>query len=233
MPQFALSGDATLVSSVSEEIKEGPDVIILKVIADRLNARLEIKHAPFKRRLQLMKDGEIDLIPGLLKRPERETYIHYLLPPYKDRSDTVFFTLKEKTALIKKYEDLYPLKIGTNPGTKYFPQFDDDAKLHKEVVSSSVANFKKLLMMRIDTIVSPESAGIDLVHQMGIGDRVAMADYRFARTKHVYIGVSKKSPLMEKIDAVEAIVRSLVESGEIKKIIVDYYLSHGLPVPAH
>ncbi len=77
----------------------------------------------------MMKDGTIDPMAGLLKRPEREEYIRFVQPPCKERSDTIFFVPKGKPSLIQTYEDLYALKIGTTLGSKYFHQFDEDKKL--------------------------------------------------------------------------------------------------------
>jgi polar amino acid transport system substrate-binding protein len=179
-----------------------------------------------------MKDGKIDLMPGLLKNPERENYIHYIFPPYKERSDTVFFLSKGKPSVLKKYEDLYALKIGTNLGSNYFPQFDKDTKLKKEAVSSGIPNFRKLLLGRIDTVIFPEAGGIDLIHRIGIADRIEMAEFRFAQKKPVYIGISRKSHLMDNITKTESVIVSMIESGEIRRIIVNYYVSRFLPVPA-
>ena len=211
--------DAGLVGSVAVEHKDGPDVVILKAIAARLKMPLTIIHAPFKRRLQLMHSGEIDLMAGLLKNAQRESFIHYISPPYKNRSDTVFFVRKNEASRILRYEDLHSLKIGTTLGSTYFPRFDQDLQLRKEAVAGGIPNFKKLLLKRIDAVIYPESAGIDLVHTMGIEDRVAIAVYRFSKEKNVYLGISRQSRLMKDIDSVEAIIRSMIESGEIRKRI--------------
>ena len=226
------AGGTELVGSVAIEHKDGPDMAILEALAGKLKMPLTIIHAPFKRRLQLMRSGEIDLMPGLLRNAVRESFIHYLSPPYKNRSDTVFFVRKGEASRILRYEDLQSLRIGTTLGSTYFPRFDQDAQLAKEVVTGGISNFRKLLLERIDAVVYPESAGIDLIHKMGIEDRVIMAVYRFSKRKEVYLGISRRSHLMNDIATVEAIVRSMIESGEIRQIIVNYYILKNLPVPA-
>jgi polar amino acid transport system substrate-binding protein len=218
---------------VAKENRNGVSVEILTAIAKRLRAKLVIQEDPFKRRLYLMKDGTIDLISGLLKRPEREEYIHFVHPPYMKRSDTVFFVQKKNASLIDTYADLYPLKIGTILGSQYFQQFDQDTRLHKEPVSGMLINFKKLLLGRLDTVILPEAYGIEQIHKMGITDKIVMARYRFSKRKEVYIGISKKSRLMDNINEIEAIIGSMIENKEIKKIIIEYYTRRNLPVPAH
>lgn len=231
-PRQSVSAMAVLVSSVAKENSDGPDVKILKAIAGRLNAKLEIVHAPFKRRLQLMKDGKIDFMSGLRKRSDREVFIHFVHPPYKMRSDTVFFVKKGRASLLRTYADLRPLTVGTNLGSSDYPLFDEDPKLKKKPVPSGVPNFKKLLLGRVDTVIYAESGGIDLIYKMGIANRQEMAAYRFSRTKQVFIGISRQSRLKKRISEVEHVIRDMVETGEIERLIVDYYLSRGLPVPA-
>lgn len=71
--------NAGLVASLAIEHKDGPDMAILSTIAKRLKMERLTIHAPFKRRLLLMRGGEIDLMPGLLKNPERESFIYSVL----------------------------------------------------------------------------------------------------------------------------------------------------------
>ncbi len=211
-----------LAVSVTEESKDGPDAKILTAIAKEMENPVNFQYAPFKRRLLMMKNGDIDLVCGLLKRPDREAYIHYILPPYKKRSDTIFFVPKGKAGRIKTYEDLYDLRIGTVRGSKFFIQFDEDNSLDKEPVAQVTLNFKKLLLGRVDTMIINEASGIDLMHKMNISDKIEMAPYRFNREKFVYIGISKNSWLMEKIDTIEPVIRKMILSEKIQKIIENY-----------
>ena len=229
--QPVMATDEILRSSVAKEYENSVDVVIIEAVAQRLNARVVIHPAPFKRRLHLMQSGQLDFIVGLLKRPEREAFIHFVEPPYKHRSDTIFFVRHGRAAMIRTFEDLYPLRIGTILGSNYFPRFDDDPRLTKEPVHDSTSNLKKLISGRIDTAVFPESVGIDLIHMMGIAGQVAIADYRYAQEKHVYIGISRKSRLMHDIDTVEKTIRTMIEDGQIQQLIVDHYTRNGLPVP--
>ncbi len=228
-----LIAQVTLSTSVSKESVYSLDIVILNAIAKKLKAKLIIQHAPFQRRLYMMQDGTIDIIAGLLKRPEREEYIHFVQPPYKERSDTIFFVPKGKSSLIQKYEDLSALKIGTTFGAKYFHKFDKDNELYKEPVPKVTSNFQKLLLGRLDTVIYPEGDGIEKIHEMGIADKIDIAQYRFSKKKQVYIGISKKSHMIDDVSGTEFAIRQMIEDGEIKQIIIDHYTQRNLPVPAH
>ncbi|WDP91679.1 MAG: ABC transporter substrate-binding protein [Desulfobacter sp.] len=228
-PVFA--GHDILVTSTAVDAQEGPDAQILRAVAHRLNLEIFFQNAPFKRRLIMMENGDLDLICGLLKRPDREAYIRYIQPAYKTRSDTVFFVSKKRYVTIRSYADLRRLKIGTVIGANYFPRFDNDATLNKDPVHQHSINFRKLALGRIDTLIANEAAGIDFMHKLKISDRLVMADYRFNREKRVYFGLSKKSRFMADITALESVIREMVDSGKIRQIISNYYIRRGLPVP--
>ncbi len=219
-------------SSVANVNLNGPDHELLQTIARRLGKELVMMPAPFRRRLALMKNGDIDLMVGLLRRPDRETYIHYIDPPYKKRSDTVFIVRRENRDLINTYEDLGNLRIGVIIGAKYFPEFDGNPRLLKDAVPKDNMNMKKLLRGRIDAMIHPEFAGIDLINRMGANGRVTIAPYRISRQKHVYIGVSKKSPLMSGMNRIQKEIGQMVEDGTILALLTEYYEKRGLPVPA-
>ncbi len=222
-----------IVSSVTGSAEEeGPNSDILHAIADRLNVRLVLIQAPFKRRLIMMEDGEIDFMVGLLKSPEREAYIHFVEPAYKNRSDAVFFVPKNRSDRITRYKDLYDLTIGTTIGARYFPRFDADEKIRKDPVPRGELSLNKLLLGRIDAVILPEGAGIDLGYKIGISDRIEIAGFRFSRRKDIHIGISKNSTILKEIPHFESLVRQMITSGEIRQIYGAYYRLRGLPVPA-
>ena len=226
------AGQQTIAVSIDEETKGGPDTKILTAVAEALNAGIMFRYAPFKRRLLMMEKGLVDMTCGILRRPEREAYIHYILPPYKKRSDTIFFVPKGKAGQIRQYEDLKTLKIGMVRGSKYFIRFDGDMALQKEEVHNDTGNFKKLLLGRLDAVIISECTGIHLIHKLGIAQAVEISPYRFSKKKSVYLGISKKSGLMDDIDRVEATIRLMINNGEIGRIIKAYYTDRNLPVPA-
>lgn len=221
-----------IVAALAEEGMGGPDEALLRAVAETLGTRIQLLEAPFQRRLVMMKSGHIDLMTGLLRHPERESFIHFVAPPYKTRSDTIFFVPRGKARTIQSYEDLRGKTIGVVRGLKYFQRFDRDKTLTTECVDQTVANFKKLILGRLDAVIQAEAHGIDVMNKMGLAGQMEIAEFRFSRPKAVYLGISKASGLMGDIERVEPLIRRMIESGQSRQIYTDYYNARCLPVPA-
>lgn len=150
-------------------------------------------------------------------------WILFVCPPYVVSGRKIFFVRKGDADRIKTYEDLYGLRIGTKIRARYFPRFDRDHNLKKQPVSSVAQNFKKLLLNRVDTVIYSYRSGYTELLEMGIADQVEPAAYYFEGENPVYIGISKKSPLLAEKDRIERVVREMVDSGEIKTLIKEFY----------
>lgn len=210
-------------SGVSKEHAHGVVASILDRLAQKLGIEIEMRLAPFARRLRWMETGEIDIMGGLLRRPQREAYIYFVPPPYVNKNRKVFYVRKGDERRIKRYEDLYGLMIGTKIHSRYFPRFDKDEGLKKEPVGSVELNFKKLLAGHLDAVIYGNRSGLMKLMEMGIADQVGQALYAYKKDNPVYIGISRHSALMKEKATVSAAVRQMVESGEIERIIQQHY----------
>ena len=207
------------------------DQPLLELLSRSFDAKLASFPAPFARRLRMLETGEIDLMAGLLKRPERETFAYFLNPPYKFKSNKYFFVRKGEISRIRKYEDLYGLKVGVSINAKTFPRFDQDSAIEKVQVSYLAQKFKMLVLDRIDTFVHTDVEAIAQMRELGLENHVDIAEFRYTRINPVHIGISRRSPLMEKLDAIEKEYRRMAISGELDRFIIDFFQSRELPVP--
>jgi polar amino acid transport system substrate-binding protein len=203
----------TISSALPKLFKKNSNYKILQLIADKLNYDLKLHESSFNKKLFDLKLGRIDLAVGLLKSDKREKYIYYIKKPYKNAYKRVFVTLKSKNINIKKYEDLYGLKIGVSKYSKYFKKFDQDKKLIKFPVSYYKSNFKNLLNDNIDTIILGELMAKTILKQDNFKDKINISDYQYLSGEPVYIGISKKSKLMNNIDEVEEKLLELIDNN--------------------
>lgn len=201
---------------------EGIDIEFIKTLAERMKLKIEFVEVPIQRGFLMLKNGELDIGPGVLKTPEREEFLYFIEPPYKLYSNKAFYVLKGKENTILKYEDLYKLTIGTNPA-KFFKPFDDDPKLKKEEAFNAKLNIDKLLAKRIDTYIWTEATGDFLLAEMNLGEKIVKAKFLYKEKNPVYMVLSKNSPLASRRNEFNNTMKLLVDSDPLEMYSRRFY----------
>ena len=171
----------------------GIDVDILQEISKEMNFTLKFKNGTLEECLEMISQGQADLMTSLLRRAEREPYILYVQPRYRVRSDKVFYVLNERQKSIRTYDDLKTLKIGVKGGTSYALHFDSDDGLNRLPAPSIKINIAKLVAGQIDTFVTTDTEGDYWLKTLGLQDRITKAPFKFQQLDPIYMGISKKS----------------------------------------
>lgn len=206
-----------------DKVEDCINIRVLKEILDPMDIKINYQVMPFQRCLVNLKNGKSDIFMGILRRPEREVYLHYVQPAYKQHSTKAFFLPKGKSQMLQKYEDLYKLTVGVRLGFKYFPQFDNDRKIRKEVTSTNKQNLKMLLKGRIDALAITEITGEYLIALYGYD--FEKAPFKYAKINPAYLTISKKSRFMDRLGEFEKYSRKVVDE-QIYKKVEDEFLSH-------
>lgn len=212
---------------------QGAGYELFQAIASELNLQVKYIILPFKRALELMKSGEIDIMFGLLKTVERQEYIHFVEPPYKLKSNKAFYVLHGGERKITSHEDLYKLRVGVKIGAKYFARFDNDRNIYKDGVSEYDENIKKLLLGVIDTFVCTASQADYLIKELGLGDTITKASYEYKDGNPTYVGISKQSSIMSMKDTITGVVEKMVKNGTVDKTFKAYFKKQNLPLPEY
>lgn len=202
---------------------EGVYPELIRELAKRSGMKVRFIHCPVKRCELWMKTGEADIVIGLRDTSERRDYIKFLTTPYRFGSPKVFYMRKGTRDKLKKYEDLYNLEVGTQLGSKYFDPFDQDTMIRKQEVASEGQNFHKLISGRIDVVAIPEDRGEYLISKLGLRDSVEKAPYMFPDGSPRYIGISRKSTYLGRVDAFNKIMKSITDDGTLDRLYEDYF----------
>lgn len=201
----------------------GIDIELLHLLAKEVGCRLKFVGLPFKRGLKMLEIGEIDIMVGVLKRPDREEYLHFIEPAYKESSDKAFFVLKGREGLIKNYEDLYRVRVGTELGVKYFSQFDADKRIEKYAVKSTELGLRMLEADRIDTFILTESTGDYNIAKQDKKHIIRKANFAHRKYQPVYMVLSKQSPLAHMLDDFNQAMEKLVKTGTHETLTTRFY----------
>jgi len=200
----------------------GIDIQVAKALLGEVGLSPKYLKMPWKRCLAAMEEGEGDIMNGVLRSPERETYLYFLEPPYKNKTVKVFYVLKGSGTAIGRYEDLRGLTIGTTLGVKYFERFDADRTLSKDVVKYDPINLRKLAAGHIDCFIATEETGDYLIRKEGLDGRIVKAAFRIEEPANVYFVISRKSRLMERAPELSEALRRMVETGTVDRMIGEY-----------
>jgi polar amino acid transport system substrate-binding protein len=112
--------------------------------------------APWKRLVHRAKLGEIDILLGVRKNQEWETFLHYIEPPLTPSVQGVFH-LKENVFAYSDWQSLLNKPGGKLRGSSFGEEFDLFAKknLHIQETNTLELNFLKLQKKRIEYFLAP------------------------------------------------------------------------------
>lgn len=204
---------------------DGIDVRLLELVAERMGLEIQYAQYPFKRGLHLLEVGEIDMMTGVLRRPEREEYLHFVEPPYKAFSNKAFYVRRGEEGRITRHEDLHSLRVGTRFGANYYPRFDNDPDIEKENVGTLALSVKMLLAGRIDAFVLTESSGDYEIRRGTMPEVVSKAEFVYSKKQEVYMVVSKASPFAGMIEDFNEVLAELVKEGAPERLKEEFFES--------
>ncbi len=199
----------------------GTDVLILEEISRRLDINFSFVESSWARCIQMLDDGEVDMITSFVKTPERENYTYYLEPEYRI-DEIVFYMHKDRPVTVNVYNDLYNFKVGTIKGAFYFDSFNDDQQIDKEELISDPQLLKMLASGRIDLMIGYKHSLDYFIALEGFAGQFDQVEYRVTLENPVYMAMSKKSDHIDLIPQLSRVLQEMVESGEIEEIIESF-----------
>ncbi len=189
---------------------------IVRELGRRLGLEVEALKCPVKRCLYMLEQGKADLAIGFKSTQARRRYLHFLATPYRARvADKVFYIMQEQGVEVRSYADLATLRIGVKLGVEYVEPFDRDQSLAKAAVQNTEANFRKLALGRIDTVIVPEDQGDAVVDKLGLRHRIGKAAFRLPDLSSRAVAVALQSPLAARIDELEMAMAEMARDGTL------------------
>ncbi|WP_231659096.1 MULTISPECIES: substrate-binding periplasmic protein [Pseudoalteromonas] len=228
IPRLSLAVDhAPPYSQISEEGDiTGAIVDIAEAIQARVPFKIELVACPFPRCLKMLEDGEVNAMGGLIRTVERQTQMHFLMPPYMILSSSfVFYGRHDSELAVQNYGDLYGKKVAVMRGAAHFKRFDQDKKLEKIEALSEKNAIDMLLKGRVDLVVAVEETA---EHSMSVLNqpinKLKKMSYRYDDVIYGYFVLSrqfKNTPLAIEI---EHHMKLLAQSGELTDLVAPYNL---------
>lgn len=200
----------------------GIDVDLVRALEEKMGVTIEIVLHPWSRCLELMRDGEVDLMSGLAWSEDRSLYIQYLRPSYHS-VQPVFYTLAGKGSAIASYNDLFGKRIGQSMKSVYFEPYNSDLRLFKVDLLTETQILQLLSLGRIDVAVGTDPNISWDIKRLGYKGTLERAAYIPPVKTDLFIGISKKSGALTSVDALERALTELIQDGSVAGFIEKYH----------
>jgi polar amino acid transport system substrate-binding protein len=212
-PPVAWGADGKIVGASPE--------LVMKIAKDlKVEKVSSVNFGSWEKAQEAIKDGRADVIFGIYKDQERQTYMNYIDPPYM--LDPVSIVIRSgENIQFSDWADLKGLKGVTNLGESYGNQFDAYIKTNLTVArSKGVAQaFDQLLNKQADYLIIGTYPGKMEASKLKILSKIQFLP-KPAVTADMYVAFSKKSKCYAGLkDGFSAGIKKAVSSGEVKALV--------------
>ncbi len=159
---------------------QGLDYDTTVIVFQRLGVDVEWQFLPWKRCLAMLDQGQADGALDIFHSHERDALLLYPSEPLSQVEFTLFYA-NERPHPAQSLEDLRGLTVGTSPGYLYGEPFSDSTLFNREAAPSHEANFGKLMLGRIDLVITDRRVGQHVIKAMGLEGKVSQAQVVVSR----------------------------------------------------
>jgi len=210
---------------------KGMHVEVANEVFRRLGIEVQWQFMPWRRCLAMVERGLADGVMDVFRSGPRRQYIVYPDEPMSS-VDFVLFQARARPHRVRRLEDLAGLVVGVSPGYDHGKAFEQSTLFRREPAPTLQANFGKLMLGRIDLLVTDRRAGHHALHALGLQDAVQMLPWR-VNQRPQYLGLRlepgreqlaqrfaeelrrfKREPAFQAIDARHAVAMDFPDAVE-------------------
>ena len=208
----------------------GVEIELHRELLGLMGCELQLAELPFARALVALRQGEVDVIPATLARPEREAYAHFSRP-----------LLQLRNVLFVRKPDLPPTqrqrlaglvdagwRLGGQTGVAYGSEFV--ALLEHPMRRGAVVQvpyrrslWQMLARHRVDGVLANELTGVHELQQLGLQDLIVPSELALA-VERGGSAWSRASTEAEFVERFNAALQTLKASGRYAALLAPYGL---------
>lgn len=220
--------DAPYTFRTTDGQVQGLMVEIVRVALKQLGCEAEFVEMPWARALVELEQGRLDILPGALRKPDREVYAFFSRPI--NRSPNVLFISKTAAQKyrIHQLSDLLgtDFRLGVQIDVSYGASYDAlaenaDFRAHLTPLTMRLGAWKMLDRDRIDGLIADEVTGLLELQQLGLSDAVATTRV-LVSGESAAVAFSKKTTAPEFVSAFNAAFGAMLGDGRYKALAQRY-----------
>jgi len=206
----------------------GLNVEIARVVLRQLGCEAVLVELPWARALAELESGRLDILPGALRKPEREVYAHFSRPI--NRSPNVLFVGRKAAERFKltQLADIVgtDFRLGTQIDVSYGPSYDElikkpEFKARLSPLTMRRSAWKMIDRDRIDGLIADEVTGLLELQQLGLSESVAKTRVVVSGDPALF-AFGKKTVTRDFVDAFDKAFGALVVDGRYREIAQRY-----------
>ncbi len=206
---------------------KGLAVEIVKETFKRMNQPIEITLLPWARAINYIEQGKADAIFTAYKTPEREQFADYSHEVLIPQTISLFVKKGQSISFDGNLKKLSSYSIGVVNKVSYGPSVDSAIKSgllpNIQLVSTGELNFKKLLLGRMDIVVSNKYGAWNILKKLKKSDQIEELTPEIQSIPS-YMAFSKKRKLSALRDKFDRTLKALKKDGTYEKIIEEYFV---------
>jgi polar amino acid transport system substrate-binding protein len=183
---------------------------------------------PWARALAELRAGKLDILPGTLRNPERQTFAHFVVGRWYSRN-VLFAHVAAREYWPKASLDEIrhsSFRLGAQIGVSYGPEFtllDRDPDFHAQLTlsGSRMALWKMLELRRIDGLIADEWTARYELAQLGLQASVRATPLVVSDEASSF-AFSKATVQQEFVDRFEATLEAMQRDGSYAAIVRKY-----------
>ena len=182
--------------NISDQQAPGFSTEVITNVFQSMGVKINLKEYPWARGLKNVYEGISDALFTAFPSEERRIHCYYPDEPLAIEKWVLFIRSEDKDNFqFKSYDDLIDKSIGVLRGASVSEEFWAFVKRHNnyQEVTVDELNFEKLMLRRIDCIVTSHSNGMVLVKKKGLKGKVVPLLSRIIKEDNLYIIFSKKT----------------------------------------
>lgn len=152
----------------------GLDYETTVIVFQRLGVDVEWQFLPWKRCLAMLEQGHADGALDIFHSHERDTLLLYPSEPLSEVQFVLYYA-NDRPHPADTLDDLRGLTVGTSPGYLYGDAFSSSSLFNREPAPSHEANFGKLLLGRVDLVITDRRVGQHVIKALGLEGKVSQA----------------------------------------------------------
>lgn len=194
----------------------GLAIDILQEYAERNNLRLDLNiDIPWTRAIQMLRNGELDVIAGAYFTAERDRTYFYSAPFSND--DIMVFQRSDKQFPVIDLHDLIGYRGARPQGGSYGDYIDGYAQEHLDMIYSPTGNriFDVLMKDRADYVILGRFDGLTNLYRDNLIDEIKVVEPPID-SNEVRFMFSRESPCMGHVKQLNLLIKELADDGTLE-----------------